>query len=286
MNNNYTNIYGKNNKKGIKTDFDLSGIELVKVRGKEYIKCVDPDTQETILMENLSKDNLELQFKKIIDENHIKMRSNSKENTDNIIRFMKKSKLVSTFIRIKDMENNLEEFNRQLDSLNEEKLKLVKYFITHSEELKIDRINIENAIAVDRDNNVIDAYVDINGKINAGIAEKTENIYNSNSSFAPSSNTVINKERQEYTDEDYMNFPELLERQYQKGIIDADKKAAIEQRIAIMKQKKKQNNYQKQYVYTNNADRKAGFLDTALFPGIIIFLGIIIVISLIIIGTM
>lgn len=282
MNDTYTNIYGKSGK-GIKIDFDLSGMEIVKIRNQEYIKCIDPDTKETIMMENLSKDDLQLQFDKIKDEYHIKMLPNAKENTDNMIRFMKKNKKVISFIRIKDMDNNLEEFNRQLSSLNEEKLKLIKYFLTHYEELKIDRINIEDAIAIDKDNNAIDAYVDAKGEVNAGLAFKITNQYNNQSSFSPSSNTLEYQERKEYTDEDYMNFPELLERQVQKGIIDEAQAQEIRRRIALKNEK--ENTHQKQYVYTMD-DKKAGFLDTAFFPGVIILLGILIVISLIIIGIM
>lgn len=38
MDNNYTNIYYKKGKKGIKTELDLSQIETGKINGQEYIK--------------------------------------------------------------------------------------------------------------------------------------------------------------------------------------------------------------------------------------------------------
>ena len=289
-NENYTNIYGRTGGKGVKTDFDLSGVEEVTVNDKSYIKFIDPDTKEVRLMENLSKDSLELQFQKTADKYGIKLSSDAKENTNKVLDF--KQKYESTplgFIKITEMVNNYESFDKQLAALKPEQMKLLKYLIVNREELKIEKINLNNMIALDKNNEVIETKINpATLEISAGKAEAKKMEYNNKSSFAPTQNTETINKSEEYTDEQYMEYPELLERQYRDGLITEEQKQAIEARLEQKKQETNalENSNQKKYVYQLTDDRKAGFLDTALFPGIIVALGFLIILTIIIVGTM
>ena len=289
-NENYTNIYGSNGGKEVKSDFDLSNVEEVTVNDKSYIKFIDPDTKEVRLMENLSKDSLELQFQKTADKYGIKLSSDAKENTNKVLDF--KQKYESTplgFIKITEMVNNYESFDKQLSALKPEQIKLLKYLIVNREELKIEKINLDNMIALDKNNEVIETKINpATLEISAGKAETKKMEYNNKSSFAPTQNTETINKSEEYTDEQYMEYPELLERQYRDGLITEEQKQAIEARLEQKKQETNalENSNQKKYVYQLTDDRKAGFLDTALFPGIIVALGFLIILTIIIVGTM
>lgn len=287
MNSEYTNIYGTSTKKGLKTSFDLSSVEKVSINGQDYLKFVNPETGEMELIENNSNDSLQTQFEKIRDYYSIKQSDDARKNTKTILDFKQKydSQKVS-FVKIEDMVNNYGDYERQLSSLNSSQMKVLNYLIVNRQDLKIDTINLEKGIALTTEGKVVEASIDpATLEISAKNAETTKFEYQNQSSFAPATNKEeLNKETM-YTDEQYMEYPELLEKQYNAGLITLEEKEAIEERIEQKKKENAQltNNKQKQYVYKLE-DKKAGFVDYVFYPFMIVVIGLLIIASIVIVA--
>lgn len=285
MDNNYTNIYGKQERKGVKTELDLSKVEIVKTANQEYIKYINPETNEVTLMENNSKDPLQIHLEKMRDYYAIKQGSNAQDNTNEILSLKQKydSDTVS-FIKIEEINSNQKDFDNQLSALKPEQMKVLKYLIIHRKELKIDKINLEKGIALDYDGNVIEASLNPETlEISAKNADTVKFEYKSQSSFSPSSNEESINKGSQYTDEQYMEYPELLEKEYNEGLINLEEKESIKKRIEQAKNEQASltNTQQKQFVYTmKNEHNKAGFVDYVFYPFMIIVIGLLIIVSI------
>ncbi len=139
----------------------LDDIEQVKLEnGKEFFKFYNPKDFSIRMLENNDyNNNLSVQFKDDQQQLTNAQKENSDDNAKAIFDYQHKyEKKEITLIPIVDLENNFTQYSYVFNSLDSKQILAIKTLIKCSEELELRYINIENALAIDQNNRVINAF--------------------------------------------------------------------------------------------------------------------------------
>lgn len=147
---------------------DLKDIEHVFLdNGREYFKFVNPKDKTVRMIENINYNNgMDIQFKSIQHELAFTQGQNKKENAQDIFEHNSQyNNIELKLITVTELKSNRFTYNREINSLNAVNKKKLKALLKYSKQLKLKLINIENAIGINQNNEVIDVAFDyVNNK--------------------------------------------------------------------------------------------------------------------------
>ena len=233
-----------------KYNIKLDNIEQVEIKGKQYFKFVDPEKNEVTLLENMDQNrDLTEQFIEVQknysvkgqDGNEIaeKIFENEKKYSKKEVQFVNFNELFDT-VNNEIQPNN--RFNEYLAKIPLERRKEIRELIKTSRELDLVKINFEDGIALNNNNELIGAsYNKQTGEIDISTAkkityenekfdsndqqlilvtdeeieEKLINIQNNPYQTVTIGEVDLNKEQLDR----YYNYPEILEKSKNKSLI-------------------------------------------------------------------
>lgn len=142
---------------------DLSDIEHVQLEnGKEFFKFYNPKTRQVKMIENRDYNNgISEQFKSIQQELSFTQSKDNNSNANAIYDYNSAYKNIElTLIPMQELKSNKYKYMRQINALSTIDRKKVKALIKSSKQLNLEYINLENAIGIDDNHNVIDVTYD------------------------------------------------------------------------------------------------------------------------------
>lgn len=272
---------------------DLKDIEHVVLdNGREYFKFVNPADKSVRMIENINYNNgMDMQFKSIQHELAFTQGQNKKENAQDIFEHNSQYKNTELkLILVTELKSNRFTYNREINRLNAVNKKKLKALLKCSTQLRLKLINIENAIGINQNNEVIDVAFDyVNNKAHikrsntityTNTNEMTDNIkavmdipnetfdqlisgidvVDDQITVSDSKDIVINGETITTSDlVNCYNMPEIMER----SNMNSNKKSIMQGLLSAIqrKQQVKQNTMTKQkqkvLVKKNNRNNKA-----------------------------
>ena len=141
----------------------LADIEHVELNnGKEFFKFYNPKDRSVKMIENIDYGhNLSMQFKNIQQELSFAQSQDERDNAEAIYEHSTAHKNREIdLISMTELRSNRFKYIREINRLSAIDRKRVRALIKSSEQLQLRYINIENAIGIDEDNNVIDVRFD------------------------------------------------------------------------------------------------------------------------------
>lgn len=277
--------------------------EVILPNGKEYFKFYNPEDKSLRMIENRrDSNNLSEQFKAIQQTLASSQSENERQNAKAVFDYqLKYQNIELQLIPIRNLKGNKTAYKHLFDALPPDKKKAVRVLIENMEYLDLQYINVENAVGIDSDNNVLVASYDAvtgkceleaaqvknyeTGKINTGSEEYSFEISDEEfdaaieqinvdfdtptiaSDYETSSNqkaTVIHgrEVNLEFALQAY-RYPEIIDR---GELSDIDKKIyhGIIAAIHRKVQKALSLTKEKQYVLKPNKPNQAAFVDSIL----------------------
>jgi len=265
----------------------LSQITVVKINEKEYLKFYEPDSNTIKMIENGSQ-NLNEYFKELQQKLSFAKSNNELNNAKNIFEYEEKYVRSSIkLISIMELETN---FNRYTLNLSEEKIRQLAFLVKNAKALDIAYINVESGMYVN--NNQETLYIEKDQITGKSVIKKAEaQVYEDKKVKVDEDNyqldvdginfdevvegidiTVPNDEPLIIAGEtidlntlsNYIQYPELLERQVESQQITQKRKTIIQYLIEAYQRKltKKQNTNNK--VLVLRYPDKAAFIDAFL----------------------
>lgn len=141
----------------------LSDIEHVRLEnGKEFFKFYNPKNRQVKMIENRDYNNgISEQFKSIQQELSFTQSKDEKDNANAIYDYNSAHKNIElALIPMQELKSNKYKYMRQINALSTIDRKKVKALIKSSKQLGLQYINLENAIGIDGNYNVIDVTYD------------------------------------------------------------------------------------------------------------------------------
>lgn len=286
-----------------KYNLNLSQIEKVEANGKKYIKFTDPKTNEIKMFEDLGNKSITNEFSAEQNLYSFAKTRDDNANISNAVDFrLRHDSDALEFVNITELINNYGSFEKQLDSMDLDQKKVFRYLIVHRQDLHVEKINLKTNVALDKNNQVISTEInpatkEISSKYaDVSKVENKKEVIDMNNETNYENMEASNNEdlNQVVIDGEIINiklfydYPELLEQQYQDGLIDANKKQKINEIIEMYKNKQLKQNMHKPKILeftNNNYEKKAGFLDVILLSVIVfVFMVLMIFISIGIVG--
>lgn len=167
----------------------LADIEHVELNnGKEFFKFYNPKDRTVKMIENRDYGNgLSKQFKSIQQELSFTQSDNERDNAARIYEHSSAHKNIElSLIPIEELRSNRFKYMRAINELSTIDRKKVMALIKSSKEVRLTHINIENAIGIDEDHNVIDVVFD----------------YANNRAIIRNARVLNYQDQNEYTDND------------------------------------------------------------------------------------
>lgn len=133
--------------------------EVILPNGKEYFKFYNPQERTIRMIENRrDSGNLSEQFKAAQLTISASQSENERQNARAVFDHqLKYQNIELNLIPIRELNGNRMAYKHLFDNLDTAKKKAVRVLVENMEFLELEYINIENAIGIDRDNNVISA---------------------------------------------------------------------------------------------------------------------------------
>ncbi len=154
---------------------NFSDIEHVQLEnGKEFFKFYNPKTRQVKMIENRDFNNgLSAQYKSIQQELSFTQGSDDKDNANSIFDYNRSHKNVElALIPMQELKSNRFKYIRQIRALSTIDRKKVKALIKSARQLGLQYINLENAIGIDDNYNVIDVTYDF--KTNTAVVKNAK----------------------------------------------------------------------------------------------------------------
>lgn len=148
--------------------------EVILPNGKEYFKFFNPQERTIRMIENRrDTGNLSEQFKAAQLTISASQSENEKQNARAVFDHqLKYQNIELNLIPIRELKGNRLAYKHLFDGLDVERKKSVRVLLENMDFLELDYINIENAIGIDHDNNVISSdYNALTGKCELKAAE-------------------------------------------------------------------------------------------------------------------
>lgn len=141
----------------------LSDIEHVQLdNGKEFFKFYNPKNRQVKMIENRDYNNgISEQFTSIQQELSFTQGKDDKDNANAIYDYNTEHKNIELqLIPMQELKSNKFKYMRQINALSTIDRKKVKALIKSSKQIGLQYINLENAIGIDENYNVIDVTYD------------------------------------------------------------------------------------------------------------------------------
>lgn len=171
----------------------LADIEHVVLQnGKEFFKFYNPKDRSVKMIENRDYGvNLSQSFKTIQQELSFTQSSDAKENAEEIYNHNLEYKHVElSLVPVTELKGNKYKYIRQINKLSTIDRKRLMALLKSADEIELTHINIENAIGLDMDHQVID--VDYDYKNNHAIIKKARVLsYQDNNEMVNEENIVV-----------------------------------------------------------------------------------------------
>lgn len=258
--------------------------------GNEIFYFYDLKLNRNVVLEN-KKDGKSLveQLKKMQVKNESYQTENNIQNTNNMLEYLRQNDMEVKMIDINEIHN----YTNQLNNLNEEQTKKLRILISSSNQMNIRYVNIENMLAIDNNNRILEVKHDKEKDI-YNIVEPNEGIYNEqdiNTSdridTTYTEQEQINNLQNEYEDkpeiksiddldeetlkqvETYYNYPELLNQ------LPDSEREKWSKYVEMYKDKKvkEMNQLDPPKQIIKKDERKAGYVDAVLLALITGFFG-------------
>ena len=290
---NSSSINNNNIEKEIEKTF---GIDINNIHhhfldnGNEIFYFYDLKLNKNVVLEN-KKDGKSLveQLKEMQVKNESYQTENNIQNTNNMLEYLRQNDMEVKMIDINEIHN----YTNQLNNLNEEQTKKLRILISSSNQMNIKYVNIENMLAIDNNNRILEVKHDKEKDI-YNIVEPNEGIYNEqdiNTSdridTTYTEQEQINNLQNEYEDkpevnsiddldeetlkqvETYYNYPELLNQ------LPDSEREKWSKYVEMYKDKKvkEMNQLDSPKQIIKKDERKAGYVDAVLLALITGFFG-------------
>ena len=290
---NSSSINNNNIEKEIEKTF---GIDINNIHhhfldnGNEIFYFYDLKLNKNVVLEN-KKDGKSLveQLKEMQVKNESYQTENNIQNTNNMLEYLRQNDMEVKMIDINEIHN----YTNQLNNLNEEQTKKLRILISSSNQMNIKYVNIENMLAIDNNNRILEVKHDKEKDI-YNIVEPNEGIYNEqdiNTSdridTTYTEQEQINNLQNEYEDkpevnsiddldeetlkqvETYYNYPELLNQ------LPDSEREKWSKYVEMYKDKKvkEMNQLDPPKQIIKKDERKAGYVDAVLLALITGFFG-------------
>lgn len=131
--------------------------EVILPNGKEYFKFYNPDDQTIKMIENLhDSKNLNEQFTEFQTSISTSQSENERQNARAVFDYhLKFYNIELPLISVRELKGNKSAYKYQFDALDPKKKKAIRILIENMDYLDLQYINLEEAVGIDKDNNVI-----------------------------------------------------------------------------------------------------------------------------------
>lgn len=131
--------------------------EVILPNGKEYFKFYNPDDQTIKMIENLhDSKNLNEQFTEFQKSISTSQSENERQNARAVFDYhLKFYNIELPLISVRELKGNKSAYKYQFDALDPKKKKAIRILIENMDYLDLQYINLEEAVGIDKDNNVI-----------------------------------------------------------------------------------------------------------------------------------
>ena len=131
--------------------------EVILPNGKEYFKFYNPDDQTIKMIENLhDSKNLNEQFTEFQKSISTSQSENERQNARAVFDYhLKFYNIELPLISVRELKGNKSAYKYQFDDLDPKKKKAIRILIENMDYLDLQYINLEEAVGIDKDNNVI-----------------------------------------------------------------------------------------------------------------------------------
>ena len=149
--------------------------EVILPNGKEYFKFYNPDDQTIKMIENLhDSKNLNEQFTEFQKSISTSQSENERQNARAVFDYhLKFYNIELPLISVRELKGNKSAYKYQFDALDPKKKKAIRILIENMDYLDLQYINLEEAVGIDKDNNVIVAtYNPLTDQCELSAAEK------------------------------------------------------------------------------------------------------------------
>lgn len=255
----------------------LAEICVVKIKGKEYLKFYESDTNTIKMIEN-GNQSLNEYFKELQMKLSFAQSNNELNNAKNIFEF--EEKYVRNSINLISVEYLKSNFYKYVTNLNMETINQLKFLLINSKNLDIKYISVDKLMYINGKQETL--YLD--QLANKTVIKKAETIIYEDSRINDLNIenidyegliekidlTVVNDEPIVISGEiidlvtlsNYIEYPELLDKQFNNKQITLKRKIIIENLIKAYQNKMQLNQNNKVLVY--KYPNKAAFIDTLL----------------------
>lgn len=237
---------------------NLKQLSVVKVEGKEYIKFYDSN-ENIIKMIHNGDQSLNEYFKNLQEKLSLAQTKNEQANAKNIFDYEEKYVRESiTLISVLEVKNNFETLTNHLEG---EKLRLVTFLVQNADNLDLAYINVNQTLCVNSSQEVFYPYYDqVNNKYIIKKAEEKK--YETTNKYVYENNNLLEFDSIDFdsiaekievpTDEpiiisgeeinleelnNYIIYPELLEKQQETNQITEKRKTIIKLLIEAMQRR-------------------------------------------------